>query len=53
MKLTQEIIGSESPDVVRFDIGSPIQGQMRIVKQKSAYSSLIIGPPGLGCETNL
>ena len=27
--------------------------QMRTAKHKSAYSSLIIGPRGLQCETNL
>ena len=29
------------------------QGQTRIPKLKSAYISLIIGPRGLQCETNL
>ena len=38
----------ESSDVVRFDLGPLIQGQMRIVKVKNAYNSLIIGPRGLG-----
>ena len=28
-------------------------GQMRIGKLKIAYNSLIIGPTGLQCETNL
>ena len=41
-------MGCESSDVVRFDIGSLLQGQMRIAKLKSAYNSLIIGPRGLG-----
>ena len=31
----------------------PLQGQMRIVKGKSAYNSLIVGARGLGCEANL
>ena len=43
----------ESSDVVRFDLGPHLQGQARIAKLKSAYSSLIIGPRGLQCETNL
>ena len=30
-----------------------LQGQMSIAKLKSAYNSLIIGPRGLQCETNL
>ena len=34
--------------VVRFDLGPLVQGQTRIVKLKSAYNSLIIGPRGLG-----
>ena len=34
--------------VVRFDLGPLLQGQMMIAKLKSAYSSLIIGPRGLG-----
>ena len=43
----------ESFGVVRFDLGPLVQGQMRIAKLKSAYNSLIIGPRGLQCETNL
>ena len=46
-------MGCESFDVVRFDLGPLLQGQMRIAKLKSAYNSLIIGPRGLECETNL
>ena len=38
----------ESSDVVRFDLGPLLQGQTRIVELKSAYSSLIIDPRGLG-----
>ena len=30
-----------------------LEGQVRIAKLKSAYNSLIIGPRGLQCETNL
>ena len=40
-------------DVVRFDLGPLLQGQMRIDKLKSAINSLIIGPRGLQCETNI
>ena len=43
----------ESFGVVRFDLGPLIQGQTSIAKPKSAYNSLIIGPRGLQCETNL
>ena len=39
--------------MVRFDLGPLLQGQTRTAKLKSAYNSLIIGPRGLGCETNL
>ena len=46
-------MGWKSSDVVRFDLGALLQGQMRIAKLKSAYSSLIIGPRGLHCDTNL
>ena len=46
-------MGWESSDVVRFDLGSLLQGQTRVAKHKSAYNSLIVGPRGLGCETNL
>ena len=31
----------ESSDVVRFDLGPILQGQMRIAKVNSAYNSLI------------
>ena len=43
----------ESFGVVRFDLGTLVQGQTRIAKLKSTYSSLIMGPRGLQCETNL
>ena len=46
-------MGCESSDVVKFDLGPLLQGQMRIAKLKSAYNSLIICPRGLQCETNL
>ena len=46
-------MGCESSDVVRFDLGPLVQGQMRIAKLKCAYNSIIIGPRGLQCETNL
>ena len=48
-----EIMGLESFDVVRFDLGPLLQGQTRIAKLKSAYNSHIIGPRGLQCQTNL
>ena len=41
-------MGCESFGVVSLDLGPLLQGQMRIVKLKSAYNSLIIGPRGLG-----
>ena len=41
-------MGWESSGVVGFDLGPPVQGQMRTAKLKSAYNSLIIGPRGLG-----
>ena len=46
-------MGWESVNMVRFDLGTLLQGQMRIAKLKSAYSSLIIGPRGLEWKTNL
>ena len=46
-------MGWESFYVVRFDLGPLLQGQTRIAKFKSAYISLIIGPKGLQCGTNL
>ena len=46
-------MGWESFGVVRFDLGPLLQRQTRIPKLKFAYSSLIIGPRGLLCETNL
>ena len=46
-------MGCESSDMVRFDLGPLLQGQMRKAKLKSAYNSLIIGPRGSQYETNL
>ena len=43
----------ESSGVVGFDLGPLLQGQMRIDKLKSAYNTLIIGPRGLGWQSNL
>ena len=40
-------MGSESVNMVRFDLGTLLQGQMRIAKHISAYNLLIIGPRGL------
>ena len=41
-------MGWESFDVVTFDLGPLLQGQMRIAKLKSACNALFIGPRGLG-----
>ena len=46
-------MGWESSGVVGFDLGPLLEGQMRIAKLKSAYNSLIIGPRGLGWQSNL
>ena len=46
-------MGKKAFDVVRFDLVPLLQGQMRIVKSKSAHNSLIIRPRGLQCEINL
>ena len=46
-------MGWKSFGVVGFDLGALLQGQTRIARLKSAYNSLIIGPRGLQCETNL
>ena len=48
----QEIMGCESVDMVRFDLGTLLQGQMRIAKIESAYNSLIIGDRDLGWLVN-
>ena len=44
-------MGCESSDVVEFDLGPLLQGQMRIARLKSGYCSRIIGPRSLQCET--
>ena len=49
----QEIMGWESSDVFRFELGPLPQGRMRTAKLKSPYNLLIIGPRSLQCETNL
>ena len=41
-------MGWVSSGVVVFDLGPLLQGQTRTAKLKSAYSSPIIGPRGLG-----
>ena len=46
-------MGWESSGEVGFDLGPLLQGQMRTVKLKSAYNLLIIGPRGLGWQTNI
>ena len=46
-------MGWEFSDVFRYVLGPLLQGQMSIPKLKSAYSSFIISPRGLQCETNL
>ena len=46
-------MGRESFVVVGFDRGALLQGQTRMAKLKSTYNSLIIGPRGLGWQTNL
>ena len=48
-----EIMGWESSEVFRFDLGPLLQGQMIITKLKSAHNSLLICPSGFHCETNL
>ena len=44
----QEIMGCESVDMVRYDLGTLLQGPMRIAKIESAYNSFIIGDRDLG-----
>ena len=50
---SRKIMGWESFDVVRFDLGPLLQGQMRTAKLKSAYNLIIIDPRFLQCEANL
>ena len=45
-------MGWEYFGVVGLDLGSLLQGQMRIAKFKSTYKFLIIDPRGLQYETN-
>ena len=45
-------MGWDSFGMVRFDLGPPLQGQLRIAKLTIAYNSLIIGPTGLGWQTS-
>ena len=45
-------MGWESSDVVKFDLGPLLQGEMRVAKLNSAYNSLIASR-GLGCEITL
>ena len=49
----QEMMCWESSDVVRFDLESLLQGQMRTANLKSGYNSFNIGPKGFQCETNI
>ena len=46
-------MGWESSDVVSFGLWPILQSQKRIAEHESAYNSLIIGPRGLQCGTNL
>ena len=41
-------MGGECSVMVGFDLGPLLQGQTRTTILKSAYTSLIIGPRGLG-----
>ena len=41
-------MGGKSSGMVRFGLGSILQGQVRTAKLKSAYNLLIIDPSGLG-----
>ena len=43
-------MGWESVNMVRFDLGTLLQGQMRIAKHKSARLLLV---PEVGMKTNL
>ena len=46
-------MGWDSFEVIRFDLGPLLQGQMMIAKLKSACNPLIIDPRGLQCEAKL
>ena len=41
-------MGGEFSDMVGFDLGPLLQGQVRTAKHKNAYNLLIIGFRGLG-----
>ena len=43
----------ESSGLDRFELGPLLQGQTMTAILKSVCKSLIIGPRGLQCETNL
>ena len=43
-------MGCKFCDMVRFYLGTLLQGQMRITKRKSASNSVITGLSGLQCE---
>ena len=54
--MVNQPIGNHGLGIFRcgqIDLGLLLQGQTRIAKPKSVYNSLIIGPRGLQCETNL
>ena len=53
MKPTYRNHGLGISDVVRFDLGPLLQGQIRIAKFKSPYNSLIVGTRNLECQTYL
>ena len=45
-------MGTESSDVVKFNLVPFLQGQMSIAKFKSAFNLLILCPRCLHCKTN-
>ena len=49
----KKIMGYKSFDVIGFDLGPLLQGQVRLTKLESGYNSLITGTRGLQCVTNL
>ena len=49
----RKFMGWESSDVVTFNLGPFLQGQMMIAKLKIVYNSLIVGPAVLQYETNI
>ena len=44
-------MGWEFSNVVRFDLGPLLQGQLKVSKFSSACNLLIIGPRDLECQT--